>query len=89
MTPEEFRAEMKRLGIRQVTFAWMTGMAPTTVSRWAKGIQPVPKWVDLVLELWAMDDVNRARLAAFGIPPVDRRETHHRADGIRRRSDAP
>lgn len=70
MTPEEFRAALKEHGIRQVTFAGATGMAPTTVSRWAKGVQPVPGWVGLVMTLMRENAINRARLDAFGIQPA-------------------
>lgn len=102
MTPEEFRAALKELGAKQVWFAHTTGMSPTTVSRWAKGLQPIPKWVTPLLDGWkiaydisrlviATEDAEaiRERLAAYDTPLADLPATHPRAGGTRRRSSDP
>lgn len=68
MTPEEFRAALKDLGMRQNFLARAAGISPTTVNRWAKGTQPIPGWVEWVIELSRENAITRARLAAFGIP---------------------
>lgn len=72
MTPEEFRAALKDLGVKQVFFVAGADLSPTTVSRWAKGLQPIPGWVEWVIQLLRENRTNRARLAAFGIPPAGR-----------------
>ena len=78
MTPEEFRTALKDLGVKQVFFVAGADLSPTTVSRWAKGLQPIPGWVEWVIQLLRENATNRARLAAFGIPPAGPHDSHLR-----------
>ena len=60
MTPDDFRATLKRRNLTQRTFAEMIGVVPNQVSRWAKGHAPVPRYAALILELTeAVDSLNR------------------------------
>lgn len=89
MTPEEFRAALKDLGMRQNFLARAAGMSPTTINRWIKGTQPIPGWVEWVIELSRENAITRARLAAYDTLLSAPLETRPLADGTRRRSDAP
>lgn len=51
MTAAEFRAELRRLGLAQLEIADRLGVTPDTVSRWATGKVPVPRYAEYVLEL--------------------------------------
>ena len=51
MKPDDFRAALARAGISQRAFAARSGVAVSTVNRWAQGTQPIPGWVAWVLEL--------------------------------------
>lgn len=44
MTPDEFRATLKRLGLRQRWLAERLGVFESTVSGWARGTYPVPQY---------------------------------------------
>lgn len=89
MTPEEFRAALKDLGMSQIFLALNAKMSPTTVNRWATGLQPIPGWVPWVFRLLEESRTNRARLAAYDTLLAAPRETRHPEDDTRRRSDAP
>lgn len=45
MTPTAFSTALDDLGLSQVKFARLTGVHVTTVSRWATGGIPIPRWV--------------------------------------------
>jgi len=51
MTPAEFRDALKTLGMSQRFFALKSGTAISTVNRWAQGTQPIPGWVNWVIDL--------------------------------------
>ncbi len=51
MTATDFRVALVQLDIPQKRFAEMTGYRAETVSRWATGDQPVPRVVELAVEL--------------------------------------
>ena len=51
MTPDEFRAALKALGLRQKWLAERLGVATTTVNRWATGELPVPRYAVAYLGL--------------------------------------
>lgn len=53
MTPDAFRASVKRLGLRQRLLARALGVDKTTVYRWANGKTPVPRYAELCLSLLA------------------------------------
>lgn len=48
MTSDEFRAELKRLGLTQVGAARFLDRDKRTVRRWANGA-PIPKAIELLL----------------------------------------
>lgn len=57
MTPTEFRARLKSLGLTLQGFALLTGVHPLTVSYWGRdrpgaGFQKIPAWVPLLLQAW-------------------------------------
>jgi hypothetical protein len=67
ITPGEFRAELRRAGIKHRTFARLTGADIRTVGRWLKGGpgNDIPPWVPLVLTLLTLHGgMSRARLVA-------------------------
>lgn len=51
MTGKKFRGALGNLGMKSQTFARITGVRPTKVSKWIKGELTIPPWVPLVLEL--------------------------------------
>ena len=51
MTGPEFRRALKALGMRQGAFAERLGVGPITVSRWATGVYPVPRYAEYILML--------------------------------------
>jgi DNA-binding transcriptional regulator YdaS (Cro superfamily) len=51
MTPAEFRAALKTLGLRQSWLAERLGVSVSTVNRWATGAVPVAPYVPFVMEL--------------------------------------
>lgn len=51
MTPEEFRATLKRLGLRQRWLSERLGVETSTVNRWATGKAPVPQYAVFALSL--------------------------------------
>lgn len=51
MTPDEFRAALKRLGLRQRWLAERLGVETSTVNRWATGKAPVPQYAVFCLSL--------------------------------------
>jgi len=51
MTSEEFRAELRELGLSQRALALRLGLAITTVNRWALEQAPVPQYAVAYLEL--------------------------------------
>ena len=50
MTPQEFTAARKRLGLTQAKLADRLGVNPRTVRRWEAGDSRIPKAVALALE---------------------------------------
>jgi len=51
MTPDEYRATLERLGISQARLAQILETDAGTVSRWARGLRPIPRSVELLLRL--------------------------------------
>ena len=51
MTPAEFREALKTLGMSQRFFAANSRTAISTVNRWAQGTQPIPGWVEWIIDL--------------------------------------
>jgi len=51
VTPTEFRAVLRGLGLSQRAFASRLGLDAHTVNRWAQGSVPVPRYAIYVLEL--------------------------------------
>jgi transcriptional regulator with XRE-family HTH domain len=51
MTPADFRAALKTIGMRQNQLAEELGVAPITVNRWATGKAEIPKYAELCLKL--------------------------------------
>lgn len=49
MTKNEYRALIKRLGLRQVDVAWIAGVSGRQAKRWSSGACPVPRSVFLLL----------------------------------------
>src|SRR5215813_15378523 len=67
MTSEEFRAELKALGLSQRALAMRLGLAVTTVNRWALEQVPVPQYAVAYLELRrALAEISR-RLVDAGL----------------------
>jgi DNA-binding transcriptional regulator YiaG len=62
MTPDEFRAALKELGIRQGWFAARLGVHPVTVSKWAHGTLEVPRYASFALELLLRLEGRRIKL---------------------------
>lgn len=63
MTPTAFAAALDALNLSQVQFARLTGMTNGTVSRWVRGVLPVPLWAERLLDAWAScpEALERAR----------------------------
>lgn len=57
MTPDELRAELKRLGLTQNGAARFLDVQERTVRRWAAGDQPVPRAVELLLPRLTPEEV--------------------------------
>lgn len=57
MTPAAFAAALDALDLSQTQFARLTGVHVTTVSRWARGVLPVPLWAERLLDAWAVAGV--------------------------------
>jgi transcriptional regulator with XRE-family HTH domain len=53
MTADEFRAALKRIGMtqRELAAAEHLGVNHRTVSLWATGVLPVPRYAEYALEL--------------------------------------
>lgn len=52
MTPAAFASTLTALCLTQVQFARLTGLTNGTVSRWARGVLPVPLWAERLLDAW-------------------------------------
>jgi len=52
MTPATFAAALASLGLTQIEFARLTGLTNGTVSRWVRGVLPVPLWAERLLDAW-------------------------------------
>ena len=52
MTPTDFRASLKALGLTMRAFATLTGVRPETASRWGAALPEFPAWVPLLLDAW-------------------------------------
>ena len=53
MTAAEYRAMVRRLGLRRCDVAWMMGVSIRQTIRWYKGDSPVPRSVALLLKALA------------------------------------
>lgn len=51
MTPEQFSAALKAVGLTQTEFAKRADMSRENVNRWANGSIPIPGWVDWLMEM--------------------------------------
>lgn len=54
MTTEEYRALVRRLGLRRVDIAWMMGVTVRQSQRWWCGTSPIPRSVELLLKAFAL-----------------------------------
>ena len=52
MTPPTFAAALASLGLTHIEFARLTGLTNGTVSRWVRGVRPVPLWAERLLDAW-------------------------------------
>ncbi len=52
LTPQQFRATLKRLGLNQVAAAKQLGVDPRTVRRWLAGDRKIPEPVVILLRTW-------------------------------------
>jgi DNA-binding transcriptional regulator YiaG len=53
MTPLELSQRRLALGLKQAELAWLLGMHAITVSKWERGVVPVPTWLHYAL--WAIE----------------------------------
>ena len=60
MTPATFAAALASLGLTQIEFARLTGLTNGTVSRWVRGVLPVPLWAEMLLDAWRVVGVPTA-----------------------------
>lgn len=57
MTPDEFRAELQRLGLTQAAAATYLDVTDRTIRHWASGSKPIPAAVGHLLPRLAPKDV--------------------------------
>jgi DNA-binding transcriptional regulator YiaG len=57
MTPAAFASALDALDLSQVQFARLAGVTNGTVSRWVRGVLPVPLWAERLLDAWAVAGV--------------------------------
>jgi transcriptional regulator with XRE-family HTH domain len=50
MKPEELRQRREALQMTQDDLARSFGVKPMTVSRWERGVYPIPHYIELALE---------------------------------------
>ncbi|MBA3241067.1 MAG: helix-turn-helix transcriptional regulator [Acidobacteria bacterium] len=50
MSPEEFKRRREELGMTQDEIASALGIKMMTVSRWERGVHPIPRHIGLALE---------------------------------------
>lgn len=65
MTPATFAAALASLGLTQIEFARLTGLTNGTVSRWVRGVLPVPLWAERLLDAWrvvGVKDMSHVRI---------------------------
>jgi transcriptional regulator with XRE-family HTH domain len=55
MTAEQLKRARKALGLEQVELAKRLGVHPMTVSKWERGITPIPKATGELVRLWARE----------------------------------
>ena len=53
MTPTDFTAAIRALGMSQRRLGRLLGLDHNTANRWATGASPVPQAVALLLKAWA------------------------------------
>lgn len=51
MSDYNLKQEIKKLGMTQKGFAEHIGVGEQTVGQWVRGVVPVPKWVNLLIDL--------------------------------------
>lgn len=77
MTPEEFRAALRRLGWKQADFCRRAGLAENTVSNWQRR-EDVPAWAaEYLRALGAIKSLHDAYIA----PPKRQQDTPNGASG--------
>ena len=52
MTPDEYRAALKKIGYSQVVFAKLVGASPRTGQKWALGEARIPNPIAILLRLF-------------------------------------
>ncbi|MGI9436007.1 MAG: helix-turn-helix domain-containing protein [Geminicoccaceae bacterium] len=52
MTPDELRAQIKRLGMTHEDLAYELGINDRTIRRWIAGSTPIPKWLASWLNMY-------------------------------------
>jgi transcriptional regulator with XRE-family HTH domain len=50
MTPNELKRRRQKLGLSQAKLAQMMGVDQMTISRWERGIHPIPLYISLAVE---------------------------------------
>ena len=53
MTPADLQQYRAKLGLSQAELSARLGLHTITVSKWERGVVPVPKWLHLAL--WAIE----------------------------------
>lgn len=52
MRPEAFRAALAALDLTQARLGRLLGVDKMTPNRWATGVRPIPRTVELLLAAW-------------------------------------
>ena len=67
MTAEEFRTTLNTLGLRQIELADLLGVHRSAVGKWVRGRLPVPRYVELLIDVVERNIELRRRLVAAGL----------------------
>jgi transcriptional regulator with XRE-family HTH domain len=82
MTPHEFRAARKRLGLSQIGFATLCGVDARSVRRWERGQVPIPGPAARVMQALTLaphlvDALRTAKKPWDGLPPKQKEDGTH------------